>query len=107
MTSTSRRASGLLLFVTLLMMFGLQTSAFAQAADRAAAQAKARKIDELMTLYHSLGQFNGSVLVAEKGEVIFKKAYGLANMEWGIPNAPDTKFRLGSITSVVRCPLPH
>src|SRR6185503_13851019 len=73
-------------------------SGFAQATDRAASQAKARKIDELMTLYYSLGQFNGSVLVAEKGEVIFKKGYGLANMEWEIANAADTKFRLGSIT---------
>ena len=98
MTATSRRATGLLLSVTLVSILALQSSGFAQATDRAASQAKARKIDELMTLYHSLGQFNGSVLIAERGEVIFKKGYGLANMEWGIPNAPDTKFRLGSIT---------
>src|SRR5215471_3449300 len=64
----------------------------------AQAQDKAKKIDDLMTLYSSYGQFNGTVLVAEKGSVIFKKGYGLANMEWGIPNQPDTKFRLGSIT---------
>lgn len=62
------------------------------------AQSKAAKIDALMQLVHENGQFNGSVLVAENGKVIFKKGYGLANMEWGIPNAPDTKFRLGSIT---------
>jgi CubicO group peptidase (beta-lactamase class C family) len=36
--------------------------------------------------------------VAENGKVLFKKGYGLANMEWNIPNEPDTKFRLGSIT---------
>lgn len=47
---------------------------------------------------HELHLFNGSVLVAEGGSVIHKKGYGLANMEWDIPNAPDTKFRLGSIT---------
>jgi CubicO group peptidase (beta-lactamase class C family) len=98
MTSTSRRTSGLLLIVTLLSLNALQASAIAQAPDRAASQAKARKIDELMTLYNSLGQFNGAVLVAEKGEVIFKKGYGLANIEWDIPNAADTRFRLGSIT---------
>ncbi len=62
------------------------------------AQGKAKKIDELMSLYHSLGQFNGSVLVAEKGNVIYKKGFGLANMEWNIANQPDTEFRLGSIT---------
>lgn len=62
------------------------------------AQDKAAKIDALMSQYHARGQFNGSVLVAEKGSVILKKGYGMADMEWDIPNAPDTKFRLGSIT---------
>ena len=59
---------------------------------------KAAKIDELMSAYNKKGQFNGSVLVAEKGEVVIKKGYGMADREWDIPNAPDTKFRLGSIT---------
>jgi CubicO group peptidase (beta-lactamase class C family) len=62
------------------------------------AQDKAAKIDELMKVYNSYGQFNGAVLVAENGKVIFKKGYGMANMEWNIPVEPDTKFRLGSIT---------
>lgn len=62
------------------------------------AQDKAARIDELVSQYHQKGQFNGTVLVAEKGAVIFKKGYGMADMEWDIPNAPDTKFRLGSIT---------
>jgi len=59
---------------------------------------RARQIDELITAYHQLDKFHGSALVAEKGEVILKKGYGLANREFGIPNTPDTKFRLGSIT---------
>lgn len=63
-----------------------------------AAQDKAAKIDELMKVYNSYRQFNGAVLVAENGKVIFKKGYGMANMEWNIPVETDTKFRLGSIT---------
>jgi len=62
------------------------------------AQAKGHKIDELLSLYHNYQQFNGAALVAENGKVIYKKGFGLANMEWNIPNEPDTKFRLGSIT---------
>jgi CubicO group peptidase (beta-lactamase class C family) len=62
------------------------------------AQDKAAKIDELMKIYNSYRQFNGAVLVAENGKVIFKKGYGMANMEWNIPVETDTKFRLGSIT---------
>ncbi len=62
------------------------------------AQDKQQKIDELISAYNQFGQFNGSALVAENGKVLLKKGYGLANMEWNIPNQPDTKFRLGSIT---------
>lgn len=62
------------------------------------AQTKSEKIDELMSKYAEYGQFNGTVLVAEQGKIIFKKGFGLANMEWDIPNQTDTKFRLGSIT---------
>lgn len=61
-------------------------------------QTKVEKIDEFMKLYNEYAQFNGSVLVAENGKVIFKKGLGLANMEWEVPNQPDTKHRLGSVT---------
>ena len=59
---------------------------------------KAQKIDELLSKYHEYGHLNGSVLVAEHGKVIYKKGFGFANFEWEIPNQPDTKFRLASVT---------
>jgi CubicO group peptidase (beta-lactamase class C family) len=58
----------------------------------------AEKIDALLAAYNQQRFFNGSALVAEDGQVILRKGYGMANMEWQIPNGPDTKFRLGSIT---------
>ena len=42
--------------------------------------------------------FMGSVLVAKSGKIVLKKGYGMANVELDVPNAPNTKFRLGSIT---------
>ena len=56
------------------------------------------KIQDVLALAHKYRQFNGSALVAENGRVIYRQGFGMANMEWGIPNTPDTKFRLGSIT---------
>lgn len=56
------------------------------------------KIDELISIYNFNEGFSGSVLVAENGNVIFKKSYGDANREWNIPNKPDTKFRIASVT---------
>ena len=62
------------------------------------AQTDAEKIDDLINRYYEYGLFNGSAIVVKNGEVIFKKGYGYANFEWKIPNKPDTKFRIGSIT---------
>ena len=62
------------------------------------AQSTAEKINRLISKYYEYKNFNGSVLIANNGEVVLKKGYGSANMEWNIPNQPDTKFRLGSIT---------
>jgi len=56
------------------------------------------KIDKLATQYADCCAFTGTVLVSEHDKVIFKKGYGYADREWNIPNAPDVKFRLGSIT---------
>lgn len=61
-------------------------------------QSKSEKINELMTAYNKLGQFNGTVLVAEHGNIIYKKSFGLADMQWGIQNASDTKFLLASVS---------
>lgn len=62
------------------------------------AQTKIEQIEELLSTYEAYGKFNGSVLVSDQGKVIYKKGFGLANMEWDIPNQPNTKHRLGSIT---------
>ena len=61
-------------------------------------QTKAEQIDELLKEYLAYSKFNGSALVAKDGKVIFKKGYGMANMEWDIPNNTNTKHRLGSVT---------
>jgi CubicO group peptidase (beta-lactamase class C family) len=63
-----------------------------------AAKDHAAKIQEVLSTAHKYRVFNGSALVAENGKVIYKGSFGMANMEWAIPNASDTRFRLGSIT---------
>lgn len=65
------------------------------------AQSKKSKLDEIMKAYHNYNMFDGSVLVAEQGKVIYKAAFGLANREWNIPNATDTKFMIGSVSKPI------
>jgi CubicO group peptidase (beta-lactamase class C family) len=54
--------------------------------------------DEVVQSYHDTNQFMGSVLLARGGEVLLSKGYGYANLEWKIPNAPTTRFRIASLT---------
>src|SRR5579863_10487037 len=56
------------------------------------------RMDQVVQSYVSAKQFMGSVLVARGDDVLFSKSYGSANLEWNIPNAPSTKFRIGSMT---------
>jgi CubicO group peptidase (beta-lactamase class C family) len=42
--------------------------------------------------------FNGSVLAARDGDVVYSKGLGLADAAAGIAPTPKTRFRLGSIT---------
>ncbi|MBE7119387.1 serine hydrolase domain-containing protein [Bacillus cereus] len=46
-------------------------------------------------------QFNGTVLVTDKEHVILNKGYGYADVQNKIENAPQTKYRIGSITKTV------
>ncbi|MDN3724810.1 serine hydrolase [Aequorivita sp. SDUM287046] len=64
----------------------------------AISQNKTKQIDALLNKYAEYGQFNGSALIVQQEKVIYKNGLGMANMEWDMPNAPDTKHRLGSIT---------
>lgn len=57
--------------------------------------------ESLMKYMESLDRnhyFNGSVLVAKKGEILLSEGYGFADLNFDIPNKPDTKFRIGSLT---------
>lgn len=61
-------------------------------------QDRSGQIDELVQKYYDLGQFNGTILVAKNGNIIYSKGVGYADMENKIPHKTDTKFRLASVT---------
>lgn len=44
--------------------------------------------------------FSGVVLLAKDGKVIFNKAYGEANKDFGVANRTDTKFNLASLNKM-------
>lgn len=48
--------------------------------------------------YAKKHNFNGSILVQKKGQVIYSKSFGLANFQFKVPNTPQTKYKIASIT---------
>ena len=77
----------------LVLSFGL--SSLSHAADE---RSPSERIENLLQQYAALGQFNGSALVAKDGTIIHSRGYGLAAIEWDVSNAPDSRFRIGSIS---------
>ena len=65
------------------------------------AQSVDQKIDELLTAYVKENKLNGSVLVAQKGKVIYQKGFGYRNAEEKIPNDVNSIFQIGSITKQI------
>jgi CubicO group peptidase (beta-lactamase class C family) len=55
-------------------------------------------IDQIMQARSAAGDFNGAVLVARQGHILYERAFGLANLEWQIPYDLQTKFEIGSMT---------
>ena len=58
----------------------------------------AKSIDSIMSKYNSPTAPGASVLVYHKNKIIFKKGYGISNVETGIPIETNTNFRLASVT---------
>lgn len=64
-------------------------------------QSRARsapEFDRLVSSALKAGQPGGVVLVARQGRVVYKKAFGMANMELGVPMREEMVFNIGSMT---------
>ena len=59
---------------------------------------KAMKIDSFFTARHRRGLFNGAVLFAEKGRLIYSNAFGYGNFKKKYPLEVNTSFQLASLT---------
>lgn len=59
---------------------------------------KEKKLDSLFTSLYAAKEFNGNVLVAEKGKVIYEKSFGLANEKTKQKLDKNTVFELASVS---------
>jgi CubicO group peptidase (beta-lactamase class C family) len=59
---------------------------------------QANRIDSLLAVLAENRLFNGSVLVAEQGKVVYKKSFGYASVENKVLNSDTTHFNLASVS---------
>ena len=57
-----------------------------------------KTLEKYLAPYLRFHAFSGVVLLAKGDAVLLEKAYGMANAEFGVPNRPDTRFAIASIT---------
>lgn len=55
-------------------------------------------VDSLMNTNYKPDKPGAVLLIAKKGKVVFKKAYGLASIELNVPNKTGNIFRIGSMS---------
>lgn len=76
-----------------------------QPSDKPAARKLSEKeivgeLDAFMRKLNKADVFSGAVLLAKDGKIIFNKAYGEANKDFGVANRTDTKFNLASLNKM-------
>jgi CubicO group peptidase (beta-lactamase class C family) len=72
----------------------------AAAAQRRSDDEIVRELDAFVKELGDADAFSGAVLLAKDGEVLYAKAYGMANKDFDAPNRVDTKFNLGSMNKM-------
>jgi CubicO group peptidase (beta-lactamase class C family) len=63
-----------------------------------AGQSVADRIDSLMKIYYTPNLPGAVIAIHQHQATIFKKGYGLADLQTGMPITPDDNFNIGSLT---------
>jgi len=83
--------------VALFCLIGLAPSLSAQSND----ETRGREVDKLFRSIDGDRTPGAAVLVARGGEVLLKKAYGMADVAGQLLNTPQTRFLLASVTKTL------
>ncbi|HTI60858.1 serine hydrolase [Mucilaginibacter sp.] len=68
------------------------------AGTKAASQPTTLRLDSFFQSLHQYKEINGNVLVAENGNVIYKRSFGFADFENKCLNTDNTRFALASVS---------
>lgn len=85
------------LSLQLLILLTISTGSWSQSVSTPLIS-RLKTLDSVLTRLHEQAMFNGVVLVAEQGNVQYKKAFGTANIATNEPLTTNSAFNLASIS---------
>jgi CubicO group peptidase (beta-lactamase class C family) len=56
------------------------------------------RVDSIFRLYDSTHSPGCALGVIRDGDFVYRRGYGMANLELGVPNTPESVFRTGSVS---------
>jgi CubicO group peptidase (beta-lactamase class C family) len=77
---------------TIIILFALVLSL------EVSAKLNSKKVDSLLNEIFDKEGPGGAALIVKEGKTIYRKAFGMANLEFDIKMTPDNIFQIGSIT---------
>jgi CubicO group peptidase (beta-lactamase class C family) len=102
MTKVRRRAARVFPAVFPFAVLSISFLGLATGATAAADPDLEARIDAWLAPAVEAGLVAGCVLVADGGEVVYERCFGLADYELGVPNGPETRFAIASITKALQ-----
>ncbi|NAS12160.1 serine hydrolase domain-containing protein [Poritiphilus flavus] len=82
----------------ILVLFAFMTISGCNTATQNESTAYDDRIDGIFTGFDDANKPGAAVAVVKDGEIVFKKGYGSANMEYDIPVTPSTVFHIASVS---------
>ena len=86
-----------LFLLTIMLLFPLQSLSLIQAQIQKG-ELEEEKVDEIFRAWDSNKTPGAAVAVVKDGAIIYKKGYGMANLEYDIPITPATIFHVASVS---------
>jgi len=62
------------------------------------AESLAANLDQIASRFYDAARPGAAIIVLKDGKPLLRKGYGMADLELGVPIAPDMVFRIGSVT---------
>jgi len=84
-------------FISLMLLITAFVSVDA-AAQKINTKQLTAEYDRMLSEKFRQGETGCAALVAKDGQIIYKKAFGMADLELNVPMQPDMVFRIGSMT---------